>query len=74
VLGGALATYSIYATSDGHIALAALEPHFQARLASALDADLTVERLTQVFLGRSTSEWIAWAKANDLPLAAVRQN
>ena len=74
VLGGALATYRIYATSDGHIALAALEPHFQARLANALDADLTLERLTQVFLGRTTSEWIAWAKANDLPLAAVRQN
>ncbi len=32
------------------------------------------ELLEQMFLGRSATEWEQWARANDLPMAAVRQS
>lgn len=74
-IGGALPVYDVYAAAQGHVALAALEPHFVARLADALDLApdaLTRERLAGVFATRSASEWQAWADEHDVPLVAVR--
>ncbi len=71
-LGGALPVYRVYETRDGRIALAALEPRFQAQLASSLGTELTHAALTAAFAERPTAEWVTWAHDNDIPLAAVR--
>ena len=72
VLGGGLPVYGIYETSDGLIALAALEPHFQSRLAEVLGADLTRSALAARFSSRTSSQWAAWAQVNDLPLSIIQ--
>lgn len=83
LLGGGLARYGLYATSDGWIAFAALEPHFAQRAetqlgalagAEGVAAGLTqdAERLAAVFATRSTAEWVGWARDHDIPLEAVR--
>ncbi|HLI96721.1 MAG TPA: CoA transferase, partial [Candidatus Baltobacteraceae bacterium] len=52
-LGGALAVYRLYQTTDGWIALAALEPHFQARVREALHVtSLDVAELAAIFAER----------------------
>ena len=72
-LGGGWPSYNIYATSDGWLAVAALEPHFWARMQSLLQLkDGTHEELKAVFLTRSAEDWAAWARENRLPLAVVR--
>ncbi|WP_353952270.1 CoA transferase [Knoellia sp. S7-12] len=74
LLGGGLPVYDVYAASEGHVALAALEPHFAARLLAALEIDpddLSRERLAEVFAGRTADEWQQWADERDIPLAAV---
>ncbi|WP_370678565.1 CoA transferase [Comamonas sp. GB3 AK4-5] len=38
-VGGAHAGYRVYATADGHVAVAALEPHFAQRLCAAAGID-----------------------------------
>lgn len=73
-LSGVLPVYAVYPASQGHVALAALEPHFLARLAEALGVgvvDLTRERLGEVFAQRTADEWQQWADDLDIPLAAV---
>jgi len=73
VLGGRLAGYNLYDTAEGWIALAALEPRFVERLAEALCvAPPTHERLAAKFAERTAREWEEWARANDVPLVAVR--
>lgn len=74
LLGGGLPVYAVYPAAQGHVALAALEPHFAQRLMSALEVgpeDLTHEHLEQVFAGRSATEWQQWAREHDIPLVAV---
>lgn len=71
-LGGGLAVYGVYETSDGWIALAALEPHFRERVRSTLGVELTHGALAASFRERRTGEWEAWAAEHDVPLAAVR--
>lgn len=76
LLGGGLPVYDVYAASEGHVALAALEPHFTARLLAALGIDpddLSRERLTAVFAERTAAEWQQWADERDIPLAAVAE-
>lgn len=70
VLGGGLPAYGIYPTRDGHLAVAALEPHFQSRLYRALDLP-EGSALTRAFLHRTGAEWEAWAAAHDLPISVV---
>jgi crotonobetainyl-CoA:carnitine CoA-transferase CaiB-like acyl-CoA transferase len=70
-LGGALPAYRIYAAREGHVACAALEPHFFARLCELLGVDGSHHELEAVFGIRSASEWEAWAREHDLPLVAV---
>lgn len=70
ILGGANPAYQIYGTRDGFIAVAALEPHFRARLYEALSLpDGTL--LTDAFLARTAAEWETWARDRDIPLAMV---
>jgi crotonobetainyl-CoA:carnitine CoA-transferase CaiB-like acyl-CoA transferase len=73
LLGGGLAGYNLYRTTDGWIALAALEPHFQKKVNEAFGlADATREQLQNIFATRTAAEWEAWGVARDLPLGAVR--
>jgi alpha-methylacyl-CoA racemase len=72
LLGGGSPLYGLYRAATGWVALAALEPHFAAKLAHALGlADLTVELLAQAFLARPARDWEVWAAEQDIPLAAV---
>lgn len=72
ILGGGLPTYTIYATRDGHIALAALEPHFHQRLLDALDTtSVTQEQLAAHFRRGTNDTWKNWAKTHGIPLAAL---
>lgn len=75
LLGGGLPVYGIYAAADGQVALAALEPHFTAKLLDALrlqPQDCTRERLAEVFAERTAADWQTWADEHDIPLTAVR--
>lgn len=74
LLGGGLPAYGVYAARGGHVAVAALEPHFAARLGEELGiAEPTREALEAALGARTAAEWEAWADARDLPLAALRQ-
>ena len=70
-LGGGAARYRVYPARVGHIAVAALEPHFENRLYAELgtpkDADIS-----KLFLARTASEWEEWARKHDVPIVAVR--
>lgn len=73
-LGGGLPVYGLYETSDGWIAVAALEPGFRRRLANELElAELTTQALAAAFCARTAAEWEAWARERDLPVEAVRE-
>jgi alpha-methylacyl-CoA racemase len=74
-LGGALPGYGLYATADGWIAVAALEPHFWRGLIDALglvDQPADTAALSRVFRTRSAIDWEHWAADRGLPLVAVR--
>jgi alpha-methylacyl-CoA racemase len=74
-LGGGYPLYSFYQTSDGWIAIAALEPHFAQRLLSELGlASADRSELERIFRGRTAAEWEQWASERDLPLVAVKTN
>jgi crotonobetainyl-CoA:carnitine CoA-transferase CaiB-like acyl-CoA transferase len=71
-LGGAYALYGLYESRDGWIALAALEPHFQARLREALQLErLEAQALRECFAEQSSAYWEELARRFDLPLCAV---
>jgi crotonobetainyl-CoA:carnitine CoA-transferase CaiB-like acyl-CoA transferase len=73
LLGGGLAGYNFYAAAQGWIALAALEPRFFVTLAQLLGLQsATNETLAVKFRERTAREWEEWARANDVPLVAVR--
>lgn len=69
VLGGATPSYAIYATADGFIAVAAIEPHFAAHLAAQVGR--TREELAREFASRPTAHWTELGLAHDIPLVAV---
>jgi crotonobetainyl-CoA:carnitine CoA-transferase CaiB-like acyl-CoA transferase len=70
-LGGGNPAYRLYAARTGTIAVAALEPHFRARLYRLLERPDGSD-LSDVFGSRTAAEWEAWAIAHDLPLVALR--
>ncbi|MEO7741330.1 MAG: CoA transferase [Usitatibacter sp.] len=73
MLGGGLAGYNLYAAREGWIAVAALEPHFAARLASSLGlATLDAAALRECFAAETADHWESWARERDLPLVALR--
>lgn len=71
-LGGAIPTYGIYQTSDGHIALGSLEPHFRHRTLKALDVVDTHEALARVFASGSNAHWEELAAQVDIPIVGIR--
>jgi crotonobetainyl-CoA:carnitine CoA-transferase CaiB-like acyl-CoA transferase len=73
IVGGALPEYNLYETSDGWLAVAALEPHFKKALFEALDCSpKDADALRPLFKERSSADWEEWAKERDLPLEAVK--
>ena len=73
VLGGRFPGYNLYRAREGWVALAALEPHFLARLVEALDlTEITTEALADAFLARTAAYWERWAAERDIPLVALR--
>jgi len=71
VLGGGAARYRVYPTKRGRVAVAALEPHFAARLYQQLNLPPNSD-LSSSMLERTASEWESWGREHDLPMAAVR--
>jgi hypothetical protein len=70
-LGGGNPAYGLYAAREGMIAVAALEPHFRARLYESLGlADGSDP--TAAFKTRTAPEWEDWARPLDLPIVAVK--
>lgn len=70
-LGGGIPEYNIYRTSDGWVAVAALEPHFKQRLEGALKI-ATPEEYRIAFAGQSCAHWQQWGQEQDLPIEIVR--
>ncbi|HEY6008984.1 MAG TPA: CoA transferase, partial [Geobacteraceae bacterium] len=70
ILGGGLPEYNIYRTSDGWVAVAALEPHFKKRLEEAL-AVRNREEYQAAFLGKTSAEWVTLAQEQDIPIVTV---
>jgi len=72
-LGGHRPTYRIYPAGDGKwVAVAALEPHFEERLARMLDVErCDAVSLRQRFAERPAHEWEQLANEHDVPLVAV---
>ena len=74
ILGNGLPSYNLYATEDGYIALAALEPHFHQRLLEALGVESVTEaQLAAHFRSGDNVAWRAWADAHAIPLAVVSE-
>jgi crotonobetainyl-CoA:carnitine CoA-transferase CaiB-like acyl-CoA transferase len=72
-LGGGSPFYGLYQSSDGWIAIAALEPHFAKRLLEELGLETTDRSaIEKIFLQRSSEAWRKWADERGLPLAVVR--
>lgn len=69
-LGGADPAYRVYRTQDGFVAVAALEPHFRARLYEAL-AQPVDGPIEAIFATRSSADWLAFAKRHDVPIAVL---
>lgn len=74
-VGGAHAGYRVYPCADGRVAVAALEPHFAARLCDAAGlpqadmADAATHRAIAAWLaGRTRAALDALAHARDIPL------
>jgi crotonobetainyl-CoA:carnitine CoA-transferase CaiB-like acyl-CoA transferase len=71
LLGGGLPAYRIYHAREGVVAIAALEPAFRTRLYEGLQLPPD-SPLDEAMLARTASEWEAWGRAHDVPIARVR--
>jgi len=77
-VGGAHAGYRVYACADGRVAVAALEPHFAAALATVAElkihhtsdwfVEATRKQLARYFKRLSRAQLATIAAANDLPI------
>ena len=72
LLGGGFPGYGLYRARDGHVALAALEPHFWERLLQELGVKGNRQDLGRIFETKTAEQWEEWAEDRDLPLAAMR--
>ena len=72
VLGGGFPGYGLYRAREGHVALAALEPHFWERLLQELGVKGNRQDLGRIFETKTAEQWEEWAADRDFPLAAVR--
>ncbi|USQ75914.1 CoA transferase [Ornithinimicrobium cryptoxanthini] len=71
ILGGGHPAYAIYLARSGRVAVAALEPHFWARLLDLLGIGGTHAELAAAFLERDAQDWEAWGSEHDVPVVAV---
>ena len=71
LLAGKHPGYNFYRADDGWVVLAALEPHFAARVATAAGVEFTQQALTDFFRRRNVSDWSQWAQTHDIPLAVI---
>ena len=72
VLGGGFSFYGVYTTSDGWVAVAALEPGFIKRMTEELNLGAhSRAELEDIFKTRTSVEWEQWARERDLPIKAV---
>jgi crotonobetainyl-CoA:carnitine CoA-transferase CaiB-like acyl-CoA transferase len=75
LLGGGSAGYNLYAARSGWVAIAALEPHFEQRLAEKFALGrITHEALGVLFKTHDAGYWEEWGRDNDLPIVAVRDS
>ena len=73
VLGGGYPLYGLYETSDGWIAVAALEPRFAEKLLSEFNLRKPEHaEFVRIFRQRSAIAWETWAAERDIPIVAVR--
>lgn len=70
LVGGASPAYNVYSSADGHVAVAAIEPHFTQRLASAVGR--THEELAARFSTMPSTHWESLGQELDIPIVAVR--
>ena len=74
ILGGGTPGYNLYATREGSIAIAALEPHFEKKLGDKFALGrLTIEALRALFATHDAEYWEEWGRRNDIPIVAVRE-
>ncbi len=71
LLAGKHPGYNFYAARDGWVALAALEPHFAARVQASSGVAFTNEALAQFFAQHDLHHWSRWAADHDIPLAIL---
>lgn len=72
VLGGGSPYYQLYKSSDGWIALAALEPQFRSRLLQSLALTTeTYDSFAAAFARETCAYWESFGREHDLPVAAV---
>ena len=68
-LAGTFPGYRCYATRDGWVAVAALEPHFWKRMRDLLGGSDDRD-FAKAFAAADNATWTAWAQEHDMPLAA----
>lgn len=71
LLGGAHPGYNFYRVADGWIALAALEPHFLARVAALLGCEATQSAFASAFVRHPQQHWLHMAQVHDFPLVPL---
>jgi len=71
LLSGGHPGYNFYRAQDGWVVLAALEPHFAARVQSASGVAFELDALTEFFNRGTIAHWSAWAAQHDIPLAVL---
>jgi alpha-methylacyl-CoA racemase len=72
-LAGAFPGYNLYRTTDGWVAVAALEPHFYRRLRELLGVSIpSYESFAACFASRDNSYWSEFAARHDLPIEPVK--
>jgi crotonobetainyl-CoA:carnitine CoA-transferase CaiB-like acyl-CoA transferase len=69
-LSGAFPGYRCYATTDGWIAIAALEPHFWKRMRDLLGNGAADADFAAAFAQHDGAHWTSWAVEHDMPLIA----
>lgn len=71
-LGGGSPFYGMYQTSDGWIAIAALEPHFARKLLSEMNlGNPDRSSMERIFASQTSEQWERWARDRDLPISSV---
>lgn len=72
-LAGAFPGYNLYRTTDGWVAVAALEPHFYQRLCEQLKVSTpSYDSFAACFVTEGNDYWSRFAEQYDLPIEPVR--